>query len=95
MGLSRRNVVPPFDEAALDRFFVRSGARLFLRGHDPDLTGRPLYRGRCLTLHTCRVYQRFGGVLVARLPLDRDVASVADLSIDHLDTEGREYPPVG
>lgn len=92
VGRSHRNVVPPFDEAKLERFRERSGTRLFLRGHDPDLTGRPIYQGRCLTLHTCRLYQRFGGVIVARLPLGEEVSSVADLVVEHLGTEGREFP---
>ncbi len=93
-GRSRRGVVTPFRESDLDRFLARSGTRLFLRGHDPDLTGRPLYGGRCLTLHTCRLYQRFGGVIAARLPLDRTVARAGDLLLEHLATEGRVYPPV-
>ncbi|HEV2231194.1 MAG TPA: metallophosphoesterase [Thermoplasmata archaeon] len=91
---SRRGVSRPFDEADLSEFLARSGTRIFLRGHDPDLAGRPLYSGRCLTLHTSRRYERFGGVLAARVPLDRPIADLGDVTIDHLGSEGRSYPPI-
>lgn len=92
---SHRGVVRPFDEAELTGFLSMSGSSLFLRGHDPELVGRPLYEGRCLTLHTSRRYERFGGVIVAELPLDRPVRGVSDVAIEHLPTEGRlfEEPP--
>ncbi len=79
----------------LERLFRATGIRLFLRGHDPDVTGEPLYDGHCLTLHTTRVYERFGGVILARFPLGRPIESTRDLLVEHLATEGRTYPPVG
>ena len=93
-GASRlhRGVSVPFSERELVEFLDHIGARVFLRGHDPDLVGRPVFRDRCLTLHTSRVFERFGGVLVARAPLDRPVATVRDLRVEHLPTEGREFP---
>ena len=90
---NRRGATRPFDERDLTRFLDAAGLALFLRGHDPDLTGRPVYRGRCLTLHTTRLYERFGGVIVARLPLDRPVRGLGDLRVEHLATEGRTFPP--
>ncbi|HTT73474.1 MAG TPA: metallophosphoesterase [Thermoplasmata archaeon] len=89
---AHRDVVPPWTEAELDRFLADTGLAIVLRGHDPDLTGRPLYRDRCLTLHTTRVFERYGGVIVARLPLDRPVRSVLDLTVEHLATDGRTFP---
>jgi Calcineurin-like phosphoesterase len=80
--------------ADLTDFFSKTGFTIFLRGHDADLTGRPLYGGRCLTLHTTRFYERYGGVLQAHLPLDRAVDSVADLRVEHLATEGHRFPPM-
>ncbi|MCI4358646.1 MAG: metallophosphoesterase [Thermoplasmata archaeon] len=94
VGRSHRGFVQPYDEPALERFLARSGTRLVLRGHDPDLTGRPIFHARCLTLHTCRIYERFGGVIVAHLPLDRTVSSSLDLRVDHLETEGKAFEPV-
>ena len=93
VGRTHRGFVRPFDQAELELFLERSGARIFLRGHDPDLTGRPLFGDRCLTLHTCRIYERFGGVIVARFPMGDAVSSVADVSVEHLDTEGRSFLP--
>jgi hypothetical protein len=82
---SRRGATAPFDEKELSAFLTRCGAQLFLRGHDPELTGRPAFGGRCLTLHTSRRYLRFGGVVSARLPLDRPVHGAADVALDHLE----------
>jgi hypothetical protein len=89
----RRGAAEPWDADDLDQFLRATHLSIFLRGHDPDISGRPVYEGRCLTLHTTRVFERYGGVLIAHLPLDRPVRSVADVSIDHLPTEGQSYPP--
>ena len=90
----RHAVTDPWGANDLGAFLKASGLAVFLRGHDPDLTGRPLYDDRCLTLHTTRVYERYGGVLLAHLPLDRPVTRIADLRIEHLPTEGRRFPPL-
>ncbi|MGI0131293.1 MAG: metallophosphoesterase [Thermoplasmata archaeon] len=91
----RHGMAPPWDAAELTRFFAQTGLHVFLRGHDPELTGRPTYGGRCLTLHTTRVFERYGGVLMARVPLDRPIRSVADLRVEHLATEGRHFAATG
>jgi len=87
----RRGPVPVFTESDLDRFLAATGLSLFLRGHDPDLNGRPVYQGRCLTLQTTRVYERYGGVVAARLPGRRPLRSTRDLALEHLPTEGRTF----
>jgi Calcineurin-like phosphoesterase len=91
---TRRAGVPTWGGRDLERLFRASGVRVFLRGHDPDLTGRPLFDGHCLTLHTTRVFERFGGVITLRFPLGRPVESIRDTLIEHLATEGRTYAPV-
>ncbi|HXW66525.1 MAG TPA: metallophosphoesterase [Thermoplasmata archaeon] len=91
---SRRGVSDAWGARELASFLAQAHLSLFLRGHDPDLTGRPLYGERCLTLHTTRVFERFGGVIVAHVPLDRPLSSVAELRVEHLPTEGQRYPPV-
>jgi hypothetical protein len=88
----RRGAALPWGEREFDRFLRVADLRLMLRGHDPDLTGRPLFGGRCLTLHTSRIYERYGGVIIARLPLRTPLRSLADLSVEHLPTEGQTYP---
>ena len=87
-----RAVAPAWGRAELDRFLAATGLQVVLRGHDPDLTGRPLYEGRCLTLHTCRIYERFGGVIAAIVPLRTPVRSISDIAVEHLASEGRSYP---
>lgn len=88
---SRRGAAPVWGTAELDRFFAATGLTFFLRGHDPDVAGRPLYGGRCLTLHTTRLYERFGGVIVARVPLGDPVGTAGSLAVEHLATEGRTF----
>lgn len=91
---SRRGAAPAWGAAELDRFVQETGLTLVLRGHDPDLCGRPLYGGRCLTLHTTRIYARFGGVISAKLPLGVGLTSVAQIPIQHLPTEARYFSPL-
>ncbi len=86
-----RGLGAKFDAPALNAFFERCGARVFLRGHDPDVVGRPLYDQRVLTLHTTRIYERYGGVILARLPLSRTIRSLGDVPVEHLETEGQSF----
>ncbi len=89
---NRRGATAPFSEADLTRFLAACGAAVMLRGHDADLAGRSVFHDRCLTLHTTRVYEHFGGVLFARLPLDHPLRSTQDVLLEHVETEGRDYP---
>ena len=88
----RRGAALPWGGRDLDRFLGATGRALMLRGHDPDLTGRALYGGRCLTVHTTRIYESYGGVVLVRLPLGPPLRSAWDLAIEHLPSEGRRYP---
>lgn len=88
----RRGASPPWGRAELDRFLDATGLRVVLRGHDPDVTGRSLYDGRCLTLHTSRIYEHYGGVIIGRFSLGAPLRSVAEVTVEHLPTEGRSYP---
>jgi calcineurin-like phosphoesterase family protein len=91
-----RGLSPPFDEEALDRFLRATGLHVFLRGHDPNVVGRSLYHDRCLTLHTSRAHERYGGVLTAHVPLDRPVLTTRDIEVRKLltrDRLGTEAPP--
>jgi hypothetical protein len=87
-----RGVGAPFTQAELLRFLGEINASVFLRGHDPDLTGQLLYQDRCLTLHTTRVYEHYGGVICARLPLHRPLLAGKEIPVEHLPTEGRSFP---
>lgn len=88
----RRGAATPWTSRDLDRFLESTGLHIMLRGHDPDVVGRPLYGGRCLTLHTTRIYERYGGVLVAEVPLNSPLEDVRQLRVTHLSTEGRSFP---
>lgn len=97
IGASRiqRGLGLPFTELEMDRFLREAGCRVFLRGHDPDVNGRPVFHDHALTLHTTRYYERFGGVTFAEVPMDRPVRSTADVTIRHAPSEGRSYPVPG
>jgi hypothetical protein len=84
-----RGGIPPWGERELEQFLRVSGLTTVWRGHDPDLSGRPLYHGRAMTLHTTRLYERYGGVLLAVLPLDRPLPNVGAAELRHLATERR------
>jgi hypothetical protein len=81
---NRRGVAPAFKEEDLLSFLAETGLSTMIRGHDPDLTRRAVYGGRCLTIHTTRFYARYGGVLLVRLPLSGTVRSSADLRIEEV-----------
>lgn len=89
VSLGRRGATTPWTQRDLDRFLGATGLSTVWRGHDPDLVGRPLYGGRVMTLHTTRLFRRYGGVLLAELPLDRRFARVEDAELRHLSTEAR------
>ncbi|EQD56697.1 metallophosphoesterase [mine drainage metagenome] len=89
----RRGGAAPFSEAQLTAFLEIAGLSFMLRGHDPDLTGRSVFRDRCLTLHSTRVYEHYGGVIVGRLALNCRMRDSSPVSIEHLDTEGRTFGP--
>jgi hypothetical protein len=86
-----RGLGTPLDEPEVRRFLARLQCRLFLRGHDPPLTGRPLFHGTVLTLHTTRVYEEYGGVIYGTFPLDRPIEGTKDVDIHHTETEGRHF----
>jgi protein phosphatase len=86
-----RGLSPPFRERDLIAFLEQIDAKVFVRGHDPDLAGRIVDGHRCLTLHSTRVYEQYGGVLYARARLDRPLLSADDLTILHTETEGRSF----
>lgn len=89
---TRRGAIDPWGAGELDRFLRASGLSTVWRGHDPDVAGRPLYGGRVMTLHTTRLYERYGGVLAAVLPLDRPLTTVEGADLRHLSTESPRAP---
>jgi hypothetical protein len=66
----------PITERNLQAFFTRSGANVFIRGHDPEVAGRLLYGDKLLTVHTTRAYGTTG-LCAARIPLDRKLKELS------------------
>ena len=82
--------VPRFNGPDLTEFLRASGCSVFIRGHDPDLNGRWSLGDRCLTIHSSRVFERYGGVLLARADLTVP-AHRGSVTLEHLETEGQEF----
>ncbi|MGI0054429.1 MAG: metallophosphoesterase [Thermoplasmata archaeon] len=81
---NRRSVAAPFDGEETREFLAEAHLSVFVRGHDPDITGKVLFDGRCITLHTTRYYARYGGVIAARLPLLGALQTVDELPIEEV-----------
>ncbi len=87
-----RGLGEPITEPEVLRFLARVQCRVFLRGHDPPLTGRSMFHGTVLTLHTTRLYERYGGVVFGTFPLDTPLNSAKGIELHHTESEGKEFP---
>jgi hypothetical protein len=72
-----------FTHAEFKGFLEAIGAKMMLRGHDYNTNGRSLFDDRLLTIFTSRRYKDRGdgGILVARLDLERAMETVHDLEV--------------
>ncbi len=88
-----RAVGAPYGPDALDAFLRAVGCRVMVKGHAPNHSGRSLYGGRLLTVHTSDLFARFGegGVLLAEIPARERIESSADLTLRAWD--GAEWIP--
>ena len=86
-----RGIGAPLTERDVVRFLARAQCKVFVRGHDPPLNARAVFHGAVLTLHTTRVYERFGGVVYGTFPLDRPLRSARDIQLHHGAVEGKRF----
>ena len=65
-----RAVGIPYGPREFDAFLRAVGCRVMLKGHAPNHSGRAIYSGRLLTVHTSDLFAGFGegGVLLAEVP---------------------------
>jgi hypothetical protein len=77
----------------LDRFLRAVHCRVMLKGHAPGHSGRAIWGGKLLTIHTSDLFRRFGdgGVLLAEIPARPRVNSVSELILR--DWDGSEWRP--
>lgn len=83
-----RGIGTSFTQDELHTFLHDLHASVFVRGHSYATLGMSIYQDRCLTLFSCRQYQRMGngGILVARTSQNIQHASelqVEDYSSGH------------
>lgn len=73
----------PIDAENLRAFLARAGADVFLRGHDPWVAGRRLYGNRLLTVHSSRVFERYG-LFVATIPLQKRIGDLSNVKLEQI-----------
>ncbi len=76
-----RAVGRPYGLPELDRFLAHLGCRFMLKGHAPHHSGRAIYGGRLLTVHTSDLFAPFGegGVLLAQIPAQPRLTEVREI----------------
>lgn len=73
-----------FSKSDFGKFMTAIGASVMVRGHSPDLVGRSIYGGRCLTLFTTEAYLRHLGDRCSgtvTVQLDRQLDRISDLQL--------------
>ncbi len=81
-GTYRDAGIPRFNEIQLHNFLESAGCKVLIRGHDYHTMGKAIYGSRCLTISSSRRYAQFGGVLLARARLDRDIENALDIIVE-------------
>jgi len=83
-----------FNRAEFDDFMAGINANVMVRGHSPDLVGRTIYGGGCLTVFTTESYlhrlgERSTGAVI--VDLDREIDEAGDLQL-YLRSRGHWLP---
>lgn len=67
----------------LSEFLAGVGCRAMVKGHAPNHSGRAIWGGALLTIHTSDLFRRFGdgGILMAEIPDRPRVDTVRDLTL--------------
>ncbi len=78
-----RHVGHPFGAVDLVEFLEAVGCRLMIKGHQPNHSGRAIYGGRLLTIHTSDLFANLGegGVLMAEIPARSRVDRVGEITL--------------
>jgi hypothetical protein len=78
-----RVVGPPYGDSELEGFLQEFGCGFMIKGHAPWHSGRAIYGGRLLTLHTSDLFSRFGegGVYLAELPALPRISSLGEVTL--------------
>ena len=86
-----RSVGFPYGRSDLVEFLDSVGCRVLLKGHAANHSGRAIYGGRVLTVHTSDLFARWGegGVLLAEVPAHFPVRTAHDLALRVWD--GRDW----
>ncbi len=86
----------PYGPEELAEFLRAVGCRVMVKGHAPDHSGRAIFDGRLLTVHTSDIFASFGerGVLMAEVPAGRRVETAADLALRSWNGTDWELRPI-
>ncbi len=78
-----RWVGQPYSLTDLDAFLAEVGCRFMIKGHAPNHSGRVIWDGRVLTVHTSDLFVDFGegGVLLAEVPARERIESLEEVRL--------------
>ena len=78
-----RSVGQPYSAQDLERFLQAIGCRWMIKGHAPGHSGRAIYGGRLLTIHTSDLFARLGegGTLLAEIPAGRRLDDIHQIAL--------------
>ena len=78
-----RHVGHPYSSAELKEFLAAVGCRVMIKGHAPGHSGRAIFEGRLLTIHTSDLFADFGegGVLMAEIPRRTRVERAEEIAL--------------
>ena len=86
----------PYGARDLERFLRSVDCRLMIKGHAPGHSGRAIYHGRLLTVHTSDLFAGFGegGVFLAEIPAVPRVEDARSLTLRSWDGSAWNVRPV-
>lgn len=78
-----RSVGSPYNGTELREFLGSVGCHVMVKGHAPNHSGRAIYDGQLLTVHTSDLFAAWGegGVLLAEVPARTTVRSAHDVRL--------------
>jgi hypothetical protein len=78
-----RSIGQAYSAAELEAFLRAVNCRVMIKGHAPNHSGRAIWGGRLLTIHTSDLFRRSGegGILLAEIPARPSIDNVSEIPV--------------